>query len=84
MAFLLAGGVIDLIAIGLSRVEQTQPVAVGLYLIAALLFFHPLYLPNVELLRPHQKTRWSRWSRYVLALLTAWLIGSLAVPFFGG
>ncbi len=35
----------------------------------------PFYLPEVELLSPGEKTRWSRWSRYVLGLIVSAVIG---------
>lgn len=63
------------------QVVTAPPVSLALLGVGCLLFAGPLYLPDVELLAPDQKTRWSRWSRYILGLVVAWLIGSLAVPF---
>ncbi len=56
---------------------------VSLLGMAVVLGASPKYLPDVELLGPNEKTRWSRWSRYILALAIAWIVGSLALPVFG-
>jgi hypothetical protein len=51
-----------------------------LFGVALAVSLHPLYLPEVELLSATEKTRWTRWSRYIVGLGIAWLIGSLAIP----
>lgn len=63
-------------------VPGAQPLGIALLGMACLLVLSPLYLPDAELLGPGEKTRWSRWSRSILGLVVAWLIGSLAIPLF--
>lgn len=80
---LWATGVVLYVAgLALSFFSELDAVAVALYGAAVVLYGNHLYVPEVELLSPGQRTRWSRFSRYVVGLIIAWLIGSLAVPFF--
>lgn len=60
--------------------EGTWPVRAALLGIALIVSFHIFYLPQVEFLGPLERTRWSRWSRYVVGLAVVWLVGSLAIP----
>jgi hypothetical protein len=78
---LVAAGVV-LFAAGtiLENILEARASGIALILGSALLYASPLYLPDVELLRDGERTRWSRSSRYILALGVAWLIGSLAIP----
>lgn len=74
--------VLEGIGIGLLFVAHVRLVGWALMGTALVLSAHQLYLPPVELLGEGEKTRWSRWSRYIVGLVVIWLVGSLAVPFF--
>lgn len=74
-----------LTALGLLNVDlQLWPVSVAVVGAALLAVSHPFYLPQVELLSDGEPTRWSRWSKQILGLAVAWLIGCLAIPFIPG
>lgn len=72
--------VLDLIGLGLVFVDDLWPLGLAIAGSAVVLACHPFYLPPVELLGEDEATRWSRWSRYIVGLAVAWLVGSLAVP----
>jgi hypothetical protein len=76
------GMVVEAAGFGLLLLGDVRPLGWALVGMAFLLFAHPLYLPPIELLNDGDKTRWSRSSRYIIGLVIAWLVASLAVPFF--
>ena len=68
------------IGIGLEFVDDLWPIGVAVIVTGGVVACHQLYLPQVELLGEGERTRWSRWSRYIVGLVVAWLVASLAVP----
>jgi hypothetical protein len=84
-ALISASFVVDAAAIAVLQLIHHgllhQIVGFGLFGMMLVLFASPFYLPDVELINPGEKTRWARSSRFILGLLIAWLISSLAIPF---
>jgi hypothetical protein len=69
------------VALGLVAVApDVWYVSLALGGVALLDAWNWVYLPNVELLRDDEKTRWARWSKAVLGVALAYLLGCLAVP----